>query len=155
MECCLLTLQWIRLMLFWPLESKRVCKILQSDYKLNGKDLTSWRYRNNENTKTLITFHLNSRNTISFRQYIVYTEYSPTWMGAGNNPYSCSPGVYSSFSFFNWISRLFGLWLEKNGKQSKAREFPLVKYRKKNHSIKHFSGNHLQKHWITTLHSCN
>lgn len=36
--------------------------------------------------------------------------YPPTWIGAGKSPCSCSPGVYSSFSFFSWIRRLLGLW---------------------------------------------
>lgn len=41
--------------------------------------------------------------------YPIITE-PPTWMEAGNNPYSYSPGEYISFSFFNWIYRFSGFW---------------------------------------------
>lgn len=48
-----------------------------------------------------------------------HMKYPPTWIGAGNNPCSCSPGVYSSFSFFNCMRRLFGLWMTATQKKKK------------------------------------
>lgn len=59
--------------------------------------------------------------TFVSQQWKTQVRYPPTWIGAGNSPCSCSPGVYSSFSFFSWIRRLLGLW--RTGTQPKTSQW--------------------------------